>query len=226
MHTVFKADAAEGIVLARLLHYAKPVNGLHGVSDREIYNRGFLNFNYHPDQIGSGPFYSTFDGYGTKVDGLPVRLMEGMETSMERISEGRLFPASSMRSKAKGHNDGAILLARFSPDQVATMGIGVNLPFDSGMGQPFAELVPDVRNGELFLKIKESNTSKIDPTLRERFDPDGHLTGSYGEFYVQKMPHVNEYRDRLLVFRPDRKGSGFRRRYWAKDIARKSKAEK
>ncbi len=215
MYTVFKADATEGIVLARILQYVRPMSR-HGVSDQDIYDRGFLNFNNHPDQRSAGPSYTVFGGYGTKVYGLPVRLMEGMRASIEHVSKGGLSPAEPLRSKSAEHNDGAILLARFTLDQVVKMRIGVNIPFDSGEGQPYTDLVPDVRRDGVFLNASD-NLAKLNPVLRERFDSDGHLIGSHGEFYVRVMPPAEEYRDGLLVFRPNRKGKGFRK-YWAKDI--------
>lgn len=228
MYPRFRADAQEGLVVVRLIHYfRKPEERLYGISDEDIYKRGFLNFNYHPDQrtVGSvylnfaGSVYSSVNAKGTKVNGLPVRLMDTWETAVQKIENGKLFPSSSMKSKKEDHNDGAILLTRFSLEQLLKMGFGINTPFDMSNNKPYAELTPEERDEGLYLKIKRGESlNEIDAGLRSRFDSEGYLLGSDGEFYIPQMLSIEEYRDRLLVFRPDDMGNGFHRRYWAKDI--------
>ncbi len=220
MYSIFKADTQEGIVVARLIHYIrKPEMNLYAVSDKDIYENGFLNFNHHPDQRGAGSIYSSVNAKGTKVNGLPVRLMDAWETATQKIENGGLFPASSMKSKKEGHNDGAILLTRFSLEQVLKMGFGINTPFDMSKSRPYTELTPEAREDGLYLRIKRKESlNEIDASLRARFDSSGYLLGNSGEFYIPQMLSVEEYRDCLLVFRPNDNGNGFHRMYWAKDI--------
>lgn len=217
---LFKANVREGMVVARLIHYVrKPEIGLYGVSDQDIYEKGFLNFNYHPDQRGAGSVYSSFNASGTKVNGLPVRLMEAWETATSEIENENLFPASSMKSKRADHDDGAILLTMFSLKQLLRMGFGINTPFDMSKNRPYTELTPEVREEGLFLRIERvESLYEIDAGLRTRFDHSGYLLGSTGEFYIRQMLPVEEYREGLLVFRPDKDGNWFHKKYWAKDI--------
>ena len=220
MDTLFEANVQDGIVVARLIHYFRnPEINLYGVSDRDIYEKGFLNFNHHPDQKGVGPIYSNFNARGTKVAGLPVRLMESWEKATLEIENGELFPASSMKSENEGHHDGAILVARFSLEQLLKMGFGINTPFDMSEKKPYVKLSPEEKEGKIYLKIKsEESLDEIDAGLKTRFDLSGHLLGSSGEFYIPQMLPVEEYRDCSLVFRPDDNGNGFHTKYWMKDI--------
>lgn len=215
---IYRADPQEGIVIARILQfYRKPESGLLGVSDREIYENGVLNFNYHPDQWGEPAGYT--HGYrGTKVNGLPVRLMTNMEEVVLRVSEGRLSPATALRSKVEGKLSGAILLATFSLEQISNMGLGYNTMFDTNQGQPFTLLIPEVVDNSLLLRIKDiDELIKINPYVRARFDRDGYLLGNDGEFYIPQIPAIEEYRDKILVFRPESDGNSFRQ-YWIKDV--------
>jgi len=179
---------------------------------------------FHPDQRNTGAIYTSFNAIGTKVDGLPVRLMESWETAMQQIENGKLFLASSMKSKNEDYNDGAILLARFSFEQLTKMGFGINIPFDSRKNKPYAELLPEEKENKLFLKIKTGEyLDKLDAGLRTRFDSSGFLLGSSGEFYIPEMLPTKEYLDCLLVFRPDDSGNCFHRKYWANDFFQKLK---
>lgn len=218
--SIFKANPNQGIVTARMIHfYRKPETGLYGITDEDIYKRGFLNFNYHPDQWGGQSNY-THGFPGTKVNGLPIRLMTDIDEATSRISEGKLFPASSMRSKIDGKNDGAILLANFSLEQIRKMGLGFNAIFDMRKGQQTSTLLtPEVKDDSLLLRIKDLNDlTKIDPGLKTRFNSEGYLIGNAGEFYIPEMLPIEEYRDKLLVFRPDKEGDGFHHQYLARDI--------
>lgn len=145
--------------------------------------------------------------------------MTNIDESTQMVSEGKLFPASEMRSRIDGKNDGAILLANFSIEEVRKMGLGFNILFDMHKGQPYTQLTPEVKDNSLLLRIKElDDLGKIDPGLRARFDDAGYVLGNDGEFYIPKMLPMEEYRDKLLVFRPDKEGNGFHHQYWARDI--------
>jgi hypothetical protein len=221
MQSKFETKASEGIVLARLIHYIrKPEINLYGVSDEDIYEKGFLNFNHHPDQKGLGKIYHSFGARGTKVNGLPVRLMNSWENAIQRIGSGKLFPASSMKSKNENYNDGAILIAKFSFEQLIKMGFGINIPFKESDKKPYVKLLPEVIRDNLYLKIKEDEIlNEIDFGLLARFDSQGYLTGNDGEFYIPKMLPIEEYRDSLFVFRPNYKENCFNKKYWIKDAS-------
>lgn len=217
-NSLFKANPAEGLVIARInTFYRKPERGIYGVSDQEIYERGFLNFNFHPDQWG-GPSGYTHGFRGTKVNGLPVRLMPGLDEAVKKITEGKLFPAAGLRSRIEGKIDGAILLSTFSIEQIRKMGLGYNTMYDMSQGQPFVLLEPEIINGDLLLKIIEpDNKTEINPFVRARFNSEGYLFGNDGEFYIPTMLSPEDYRHNLQVFRPNKEGEGFSN-YWAKDI--------
>ena len=131
-YPLFRAKAGDGIVVARRINFIrKPEENLYGVSDRDIYERGLLNFNFHPDQWGG--IIHSYGGFpGTKVTGLPVMLMDNLASAEAMISEGGVAPVSQFRSDKNGKDDGAILLTTFTVDQVHKMGIGINVPFDEG----------------------------------------------------------------------------------------------
>lgn len=223
-YQVFITNPKEGITVARLIisiRGPKPETYQYeyGASDRDIAERGFLLFNYHPDQWGSGHNYSSVGAPGTRISGLPIRLMDSWGQAKKSISEGEISKASSMRATAEGRNDGAILVASFTVDQVRRMGgIGINVPFDRGKGQPSTLLDPIVEKGGLFLKIKNKNEiAKLDSGLRTRFNSEGYLLGSTGELFIPQMLSAEEYRDQILVFRPNREGDKFRS-YWLRDV--------
>lgn len=76
-YQVFRTSPKEGITVARLIasiRGPKPETYQyeHGASDRDIAERGFLLFNYHPDQWGGGHNYSSVGAPGTRISGLPI----------------------------------------------------------------------------------------------------------------------------------------------------------
>ena len=74
-YPLFQTKTANGIVVARKISFVrKPEQQLYGITDQAIYERGFLNFNYHPDQWG-GISYSYGGFPGTKINGLPIQLV-------------------------------------------------------------------------------------------------------------------------------------------------------
>ena len=126
-YQVFKTNPQEGITVARLIAQTrgpKPQTYAYeyGASDRDIFERGFLLFNYHPDQCGGGHNYSSVGAPGTRVSGLPVRLMDGRKQAIDSITRGEISKASSMRSTTEGRNDGVILLVSFTQEQISQMG--------------------------------------------------------------------------------------------------------
>lgn len=145
--------------------------------------------------------------------------MDNREQAIKSISRGEILKASSMRSTTESRNDGAILVASFTVDQVRRMGgIGINVPFDRREGQPSTLLDPIVQKGSLFLRTRDiGELTKLDPGLRSRFNSEGYLLGSTGEMFIPQMLPLEEYRDQILVFRPDKEGDGFHR-YWLKDV--------
>lgn len=221
---IFKANPDEGIILVRTIAapIRRPISGTDqyelGASDRSIAKEGFLLFNYHPDQWGGGHIYSIIEAPGTKVNGLPVRLMDSREQAIKSISSGKIQKAWSMRSTTRGGNDGAILVASFTVEQVRKMGgIGINTPFDRQEGLTSALLDPVVEKDDLLLKIRDMNElAKLYPGLRIRFNSEGYLLGSLGELFIPRMLPIEEYRDQILVFRPDKEGEGFHS-YWLRD---------
>jgi len=126
-YQVFRTNSKEGITVARLITQIrgpKPETYQYdyGASDRDIFERGFLLFNYHPDQWGGGHNYSSVGAPGTRISGLPIRLMESRNSAINAITRGELSKASSMRSTTEGRDDGAILLSSFTPEQIHGMG--------------------------------------------------------------------------------------------------------
>lgn len=221
---IFKANPDEGITVVRIVAapVRRPKSGTDqyemGASDGNIAKEGFLLFNYHPDQWGGGHIYHVVEAPGTKVDGLPVKLMDSREQAIKSISRGEVQKAWSMRSTTEGSNDGAILVASFTPEQILKMGVGVNIPFDRHEGLASTLLNPVVEKGDLLLKIRDMNElAKLYTGLRIRFNSEGYLLGSLGEFFIPQMLPIEEYRDQILVFRPDKEGNDFHS-YWLRDI--------
>lgn len=224
-YQIFRTNPNEGITVARSIAQTrgpKPETCQYdyGASDREISEHGFLLFNYHPDQWGDGRNYSSVETPGTRINGLPIRLMEGRNQAIELISRGELSKASSMRSTTEGRNDGAILLTSFTLEQIRKMGgVGVNIPFDRREGRASTLLEPIiVEKGVLQLKIRDLNElANLDSGLKRRFNSEGYLLGSTGEFFIPQMLPIEEYRDQILVFRPNREDDAFHS-YLLKDV--------
>lgn len=224
LYQVFETNPEEGITVARFI---APIRGPkpntyayeYGASDRDIFEKGFLLFNYHPDQWGGGHHYSYFGATGTRISGLSVRLMDGRKQAIDSITRGEIWKASSMRATTGSRNDGAILFVSFTPEQISKMGgIGVNVPFDRQKGQPSTLLDLVVEKDRLRLKIRDLDLlERLDSGLRTRFNSEGYLLGSTGEFFIPNMLPVEEYRDQILVFRPNIEGEGFYS-YWLRDI--------
>lgn len=223
-YQIFRTNPNEGITVARRIAQIRGPNPEtyqyeYGASDRDISDRGFLLSNYDFDQWGGGHNYSSVEAPGTRVSGLPISLMDNRAQAIQSISRGEISKASSMRSSAEGRNDGAILVANFTVDQVQKMGgIGINVPFDRRKGQPSTLLDPIVEKGGLLLRIRDvDELAKLDSVLRSRFNSEGYLLGSTGELFIPQMLPIEEYRDQILVFRPDKEGDGLHS-YWLRDV--------
>ena len=213
---MFSSTKENGIIFIRYISNHRDVErGLYGVNDLEVYDFGLEISNFSPDQYGRGNSYSL--GQGTKVSGLPVYLGSSLEGEFKNIRSGSFRKAKEFIG-IKGQREGALLVARFDWEQISSMELFKNLPFQSqvrGLNEVKLETV--VAGDEICLKLGQDK-AHVSRDLLSSFDSEGYLKDNRGEYFVKNLPPVDTYRDSLYIFRPDREGNEWNTSYRASEI--------